>query len=149
MPNFYKENDDIQFHFKNLELDWIIDLKESNFADKGKFDYAPKSKSDAIDSYDRILNIVGDISGNIIEPLAAESDEEGAHYENGNVTYAKGTQLALDALTKADLMGFTLPRKYGGLNCPVTIYAIAIELVSRAEAGLMNIFGLQDIAMAP
>ncbi len=146
MPNFYKENDDIQFHFKNLNLDWIIDLKENNFADKGKFDYAPKNKIDAIDSYDRILNIAGDIAGNIIEPLAAGMDEEGAHYENGKVTYAKGTQIALDALTKADLMGFTLPRKYGGLNCPVTIYAIAIELVSRAEAGLMNIFGLQDIA---
>ena len=146
MPNFYKENDDIQFHFKNLDLDWIIDLKENNFADKNKFNYAPKSKADAMDSYDRILNIVGDISGNIVEPLAAETDEEGAHYEKGNVTYAKGTQIALEALTKADLMGFTLPRKYGGLNCPVTIYAIAIELVSRAEAGLMNIFGLQDIA---
>ena len=146
MPNFYKENDDIQFHFKNFNLDWIIELKEKNFTDKNKFDYAPKSKKDAIDGYDRILNIVGDISGNIIEPLAAETDEEGAHYENGEVTYAKGTQIALDALTKADLMGFTLPRKFGGLNCPVTIYAIAIELVSRAEAGLMNIFGLQDIA---
>ena len=146
MPNFYKENDDIQFHFKNFDLDWIIDLKENNFADKGKFNYAPKSKVDAMDSYDRILNIVGDISGNIVDPLAAETDEEGAHYEKGNVTYAKGTQIALEALTKADLMGFTLPRKYGGLNCPVTIYAIAIELVSRAEAGLMNIFGLQDIA---
>jgi alkylation response protein AidB-like acyl-CoA dehydrogenase len=146
MPNFYKENDDIQFHFKNFNLEWIIELKEGNFTDKDKFSYAPKTITDAMDSYNRILDIVGDISGNIIEPLAAESDEEGAHYEKGEVTYAKGTQIALEALTKADLMGFTLPRKYGGLNCPVTIYAIAIELVSRAEAGLMNIFGLQDIA---
>jgi 3-(methylthio)propanoyl-CoA dehydrogenase len=146
MPNFYKDNDDIQFHFKNIDLEWVINLKESNFSDKDKFDYAPKSIADAMDSYDRILDIAGDIAGNIIEPLATESDEEGAHYENGKVTYAKGTQIALDALKKADLMGFTLPRKYGGLNCPVIIYSIAIEMVSRAEAGLMNIFGLQDIA---
>jgi len=146
MPNFYKENDDIQFHMKHLDLDWIIELKEDYFADKGTYDYAPKNIPDAKDSYDRILDIVGDIAGNIIEPRAAEADEEGAHYENGEVTYAKATQEALGALTKADLMGFTLPRKYGGLNCPLTIYAIAIEIVSQAEAGFMTLFGLQAIS---
>ncbi|MCK4797117.1 MAG: acyl-CoA dehydrogenase family protein [Spirochaetes bacterium] len=146
MPNFYRDNDDIQFHFKHLDLDWIIELKENNFTDKGKFNYAPKNIEDAKDSYDKILEIAGDISGNIIEPNAAEADEEGAHFNNGEVTYAKATQEAIDVLTKADLMGFTLPRKYGGLNCPMTIYSIAIEMVSRAEGGLMNIFGLQEIA---
>jgi alkylation response protein AidB-like acyl-CoA dehydrogenase len=49
-------------------------------------------------------------------------------------------------LGQADLMGFTLPRKYGGLNCPNLIYAMANEIVSRADASLMNIFGLQGIA---
>ena len=146
MPNFYKDNDDIQFQFKHLDLDWIVELKEENFADKGKFNYAPKNIEDARDNFDKILDIIGDISGNIIEPMAAEIDEEGSHYENGEVRYAKGIEIALDALKKADMMGFTLPRKYGGLNCPVTIYSIAIEIVTRAEAGLMNIFGLQDIA---
>ena len=146
MPNFYRDNDDIQFHVKNMNLDWVIELKENNFEDKGKFNYAPKNIEDAKDGYDRILEIIGDISGNIIEPMAHEIDEEGSHYENGQVIYSKGTALSLDVLKKADMMGFTLPRRYGGLNCPVTIYTIAIEMVSRAEAGLMNIFGLQDIA---
>ncbi|MBN2546993.1 MAG: acyl-CoA dehydrogenase family protein [Spirochaetes bacterium] len=146
MPNFYKENDDIQFHMKHIDLDWIIELKENNFEDKGSFDYAPKSIKDAKDSYDRILDIVGDLAGNFVAPTASDADEEGAHYENGQVRYAKATEEALELFKKADLMGFTLPRKYGGLNCPVTIYSIATEIVSRAEAGLMNIFGLQDIA---
>ncbi|MCG8568699.1 MAG: acyl-CoA dehydrogenase family protein, partial [Spirochaetes bacterium] len=127
-------------------MDWVIELKEQHFADKDKFEYAPQNIQDAKDSYQRILEIVGDLSGNFIAPLAAEVDEQGAHYENGEVTYAKGTQEALDVLTKADLMGFTLPRKFGGLNCPVTIYSMAIEMVSRADAALMNLFGLQDIA---
>ena len=73
-------------------------------------------------------------------------DKEGAHYDDGIVTYAAGTREALEQLRKADLMGFTLPRKYGGLNMPVLLYTIAIEMVSRADACLMNIFGLQDIA---
>ncbi|MBD3309085.1 acyl-CoA dehydrogenase [candidate division KSB3 bacterium] len=146
MPNFYQDNDDILFHFRHIDLDQVIELKEDHFADKDHYDYAPRNLRDAKDSYDRILDIVGDIAGNIIAPKAAEADEEGAQYENGNVTYAKATQEAIEMLTKADLMGFTLPRKYDGLNCPITIYAMAIEIVSRAEAGIMNIFGLQDIA---
>ncbi len=146
MSNFFKDNDDIQFHMKNIDLDWIIELKEDNFSEKSKYNYAPKTIQDARDNYNRILDIVGDIAGNFIAPRATEMDEEGAHFENGEVRYPKGTSESLDVLKKADLMGFTLPRKYGGLNCPVTIYSIAIEMVSRAEAGIMNIFGLQDIA---
>lgn len=146
MPNFYKDNDDIQFHMKHIDLDWAIDLKEDGFGDKEKYDYAPVNHNDARDSYDKVLDITGDIAGNVIEPLAAEVDEEEAHFIDGEVEYAKGTQIALDMLKKADLMGFTLPRKYGGLNCPITIYSIAIEMVSRGDAALMNLFGLQDIA---
>ncbi|MHC4575179.1 MAG: acyl-CoA dehydrogenase family protein [Planctomycetota bacterium] len=43
-------------------------------------------------------------------------------------------------------MGFTLPYRFGGLNFPETVYSMAIEIVSRADAALMNIFGLQGIA---
>ena len=43
-------------------------------------------------------------------------------------------------------MGFTLPRKYGGLNCPCLIYTMATEMISRADTSLMNLFGLQGIA---
>ncbi len=43
-------------------------------------------------------------------------------------------------------MGFMLPRKYGGLNCPILIYTMATEIVSRADTSLMNMFGLQGIA---
>ena len=44
------------------------------------------------------------------------------------------------------MMGFTLPYRFGGLNCPTLVYTMANEMVSRAEASLMNLFGLQDIA---
>ena len=67
-------------------------------------------------------------------------------YKDGVVTYARGTREALKALSGADLMGFTLPRRYGGLNLPTILYTAAIEMVSRADAALMTIFGLQDIA---
>ena len=146
MPNFYKDNDDIQFHMKHMNLDRVIEFTENGFADKGKYDHAPVNILDAKDSYDKILDIAGDIAGNFVAPRASEVDVEGAHLENGEVRYAKGTQEALDVLVKADLMGFTMPRKYGGINCPLSIYTVAIEMMSRGDASLMNLFGLQDIA---
>ncbi|MBW1770869.1 MAG: acyl-CoA dehydrogenase family protein, partial [Deltaproteobacteria bacterium] len=52
----------------------------------------------------------------------------------------------LKRLAQADLFGFTLPRQYGGLNLPMTIYIMAVEIVSRADASFMTLFGLQEIA---
>ncbi|MCK4813109.1 MAG: acyl-CoA dehydrogenase family protein [Candidatus Marinimicrobia bacterium] len=145
MPNFFTDNKDIVFQFENLDLEYITELTEDGYKDAGKFDYAPKDYNEAKENYRKVMEIAGDISGNIIAPLAAEVDEEGAHFEDGVVTYAKGTQEALKRLSQADLMGFTLPRKYGGLNMPMTIYTMSIEMVSRADASLMNLYGLQDI----
>ncbi len=146
MANFFTDNKDLLFQFENLNLQEVTEIAEDNYKEAEQYNYAPKDYQDAVDNYYKVLEIVGDITANIIAPNAPEVDKEGAHFENGKVTYAKGTQLALDYLTKAELMGFTLPRRYGGLNLPKTIYMMAIEMVSRADASLMNIFGLQDIA---
>lgn len=145
MPNFFTDNKDLVFQLENLDLKYITELTENDYEDAGKFDYAPKDYNEAKENYRKVIEIAGDITGNIIAPLAAEVDEEGAHFNDGVVTYAKGTQEALKRLSQADLMGFTLPRKYGGLNMPMTVYTMSIEMVSRADASLMNLYGLQDI----
>jgi alkylation response protein AidB-like acyl-CoA dehydrogenase len=145
MPNFFKDNKDLVFQFENMDLEYIAELTEGNYKDAGEFDYAPKDYHEAKENYEKVLEIAGDIAGNIIAPLAPEVDEEGAHFDEGVVTYAKGTQEALKRLNQADLMGFTLPRKYGGLNMPMSIYTMSIEMISRADASLMNLYGLQDI----
>lgn len=147
MANYFTDNKDIFFQFENLNIQEIVDLTEDGFKDVAEYDYAPKDYQDAMDNYHKVLEIVGDIAANIVAPNAADVDLEGNYIdENGKVIYAKGTQEALRQLSQAELMGFTLPRKYGGINFPTTIYTIAIEMISRADASLMNIFGLQDIA---
>ncbi|HPX05841.1 MAG TPA: Acyl-CoA dehydrogenase C-terminal domain-containing protein, partial [Tenuifilaceae bacterium] len=65
---------------------------------------------------------------------------------NNHVKYHRGTQENHDALTRAGLYGMSLPRQYGGLNFPMVPYVMAAELVSRADAGFANIWGLQDCA---
>jgi alkylation response protein AidB-like acyl-CoA dehydrogenase len=146
MSNFFKDNEDLIFQFENLHLDDVISSRENNFTECEKYPYAPLSVDDAMDSYRRVLEVVGDIAGEFVSPRAAEVDREGCHFENGRVTYAKGVAEALERLSRADLMGMTLPREYGGLNFPTTIYMMAVEMISRGDAALMNLFGLQDIA---
>lgn len=145
MPNFFTENSDIQFHFNRLNFEGIVNMIEDNYEESKKFNYAPINYEDAIENYRKVLEVVGDIAGNFIAERAADVDHEGAQHKDGIVSYAKGTQENLEMLSKADLMGMVLPRQYGGLNFPFTVYLMATEMISRADASLMNIFGLQDI----
>ncbi|MGE5437416.1 MAG: acyl-CoA dehydrogenase family protein [Syntrophothermus sp.] len=146
MPNYFLDNKDILFHFNNLDLKDVVKYSENNYEESKLYNYAPVNYEDAMENYRKVLEVVGDIAGNHIAERAARVDEEGAHLIDGKVHYAKGTVENLKELSQADLSGMILPRKYGGLNFPFTMYVMAIEMVARADASLMNIFGLQDIA---
>ncbi|MDR2916421.1 MAG: acyl-CoA dehydrogenase family protein [Tannerella sp.] len=146
MSNFYTDNPSLKHHLHHPLMRRIVELKERDFRDKGEFDYAPVNFEDAMDSYEKVLEIVGEISGEIIEPNAESVDHEGPTVSNGRVTYARGTQENLDAVRKAGLMGMAMPRRYGGLNFPIVPYIMAADIVSRADAGFENLWGLQDCA---
>ncbi|MCX6222254.1 MAG: acyl-CoA dehydrogenase family protein [Bacteroidia bacterium] len=146
MANFYNDNKDLKFHLNHPMMHKLVSLKERNFEDKDKYDFAPLDFEDAMDSYDRVLEVVGEISGEIISPNAESIDAEGPQVVDGHVKYARGTQENLDALVKAGLMGITLPRRFGGLNFSIVPYIMAADIVSRADAGFVNIWGLQDCA---
>ena len=145
MANYFLDNPDILYQFEHLDLRRVVELTEDNYTQAEKYNYAPVNYEDAVENYRRVLEVIGDIAANYIAPRAPDIDQEGALFENGKVSYAKGTKEALDMLSKAEVMGMILPREYGGLNFPTTIYMMAVEIISRAEASLMNLFGLQDI----
>jgi len=146
--NFFTDNLDIQFRLSQLDLQDILEVKERGYTNTAAHPAAPRNYADAMDNYQLLLEILGDICATVIAPTAAEADETGATYADGEVEYAAVTQEAIRAITQADLMGATLPWQYGGLNLPETIYQMMIEMVSRAEAGLMTVFGLQEIALS-
>jgi hypothetical protein len=148
VANFFTDNADIQYHFGRMDLGRIVWFREDAFQDAARFDYAPADAADAVDNYRRLLDLTGQVAGDVVAPESAEIDRLGSHLDGqtGKVRYAPGIRKALKALGQADLMGFTLPRRFGGLNCPGIVYAIATEIVSRADPSLMNIFGLQGIA---
>jgi alkylation response protein AidB-like acyl-CoA dehydrogenase len=124
----------------------IVELKERNYTDAEQFDYAPLNYEDAIDNYNRVLEVVGEICGGVIAENAEDVDHQGPRVENGRVIYADGTQKNLDVCRKAGLMGMAMPRRLGGLNFPITPYIMAADIVSRADTGFENLWGLQDCA---
>lgn len=146
MSNFFRDNDDLQQTLRSLDLARIVRLREDDYAQAREFTYAPYDLDDALDSYERALEIVGDLAGEYIEPRAEDVDRAGSQLVDGEVCYAPGLAEGLERLRQADLMGMTLPRRYGGLNFPVTVSIMVVEMVSRADPALMNVFGLQDIA---
>lgn len=146
MSNFFTDNKDLQFTLKNINLQEVMDLKENGYTENQKFEDAPLNYEDALDSFERVLDVIGDITGERIAPHARQVDEEGPKFENGVVTYHPLTVQNLKDLRAAGVMGVMLPREYGGLNYPNTIYTMMTEMVSRADASLQNLFGLQDIA---
>ncbi|MDE5968667.1 MAG: acyl-CoA dehydrogenase family protein [Muribaculaceae bacterium] len=146
MANFYTDNPDLRLHLSHPLMKKIVELKERNFSDAKEFDYAPIDFNDAMDNYDRVLEIVGDMCANTVAPNAESVDHDGPVCEGGRVTYAEGTQKNLDACRKAGLMGMSMPRRFGGLNFPITPYIMAADIVSRADTGFENLWGLQDCA---
>ena len=146
MANFYTDNPDLKHHLSHPLMQKIVELKERNFADADKFDYAPQNFEDAMDSYQKVLEVVGEICGGKIAENAEGVDAQGPHVENGRVVYADGTQENLDLCRKAGLMGMSMPRRFGGLNFPITPYIMAADIVSRADTGFENLWGLQDCA---
>lgn len=147
MPdNFFLDNQDLQFRFNQLDLREIVEIKERGYRYHLQYPSAPRSYDDAMENYRLMLEILGEICAGQIAPRAAEADAKGVTFEKGDAQYAAATQAGLQALKQAELSGAMLPFEYGGLNLPETVYQMMVELVSRADAGLMTIFGLQEIS---
>ena len=146
MANFFSDNKDLQFHLEHPAMRKIVELKERGFAEKDLYDYAPQNFEDAMDSYRRVLEIAGEVCGEVIAPNAEGVDHEGPRVVDDHVQYASGTVENMKAIVDAGLSGLTLPRKYDGLNFPLVCFVMANEMVARADAGFENIWGLQDCA---
>lgn len=146
MANFFEDNEALRFQLDNPLMRRIVELKEQGFAGGDRSGYAPVDFEDAQDNYKKVLSIVGEICADTIAVNAEQVDAEGPHVDGGRAHYHPKTQENHDALAASGLYGMSLPREYGGLNFPIVPYVMAAELVSRADAGFANIWGLQDCA---
>ena len=146
MANFFLDNKDLHYHLSHPLMRKIVELKERNFADAALYDYAPQNFEDAMDSYLRVMEIIGGVCADVIAPNAEGVDHEGPRVVNDRVEYASGTVENMKAVNAAGLSGLTLPRRFNGLNFPLLCFVMANEMVARADASFENIWGLQDCA---
>ena len=134
----------LQYYLNSPLMQRIVELKERGFADKDQYEDAPVNFDDAIENYKRVIDITADVAQNIIEPNSESVDLEGPHLENNRMIYASKTYENLDATRKAGLWGVSMPRRFGGLNLPITVFSMLSELVSAADSGFQNVWPLQS-----
>ncbi|MBR7051809.1 MAG: acyl-CoA dehydrogenase family protein [Bacteroidaceae bacterium] len=144
--NFYTDNENLSFYLHHPDMDQVVAVKEKNYAEAGTHPEAPKDAEEAVEQYDLVMKLLGDIAGEVIAPNAEEVDHVGPQLVDGHVEYAPGTRKNLDALVQSGLYGMALERKYKGLNFPRVVEVMAAEIIARADVGFATIWGLQDCA---
>lgn len=144
--NFYSDNDSLSFYLHHPEMMKVATDRENNFSDAGRFPTAPADAEEAVGQYDMLMNLLGEIAGDVIAPNAESVDHEGPQLVDGRIVYARGTRQNLDALIQSGLYGMTLARQYKGLNAPRVLAVMAAEIIARADVGFATIWGLQDCA---
>lgn len=144
--NNYKDTPELCARMHSPLMERIVELKENFYSEADKFDYAPADFADAMDNFDRVLELTGSVCDEVIAPNAESVDREGSHCSGGRVQYSAGTAQNLKVMHQAGMSGFGLPRQYGGLNMPVTVFSAVCEMISRADASFQNVWGLQSCA---
>ena len=146
MANYYTDHPEIEFHLNHPLMRRVAELKERGYSEKEKYEEAPVDYDDCIENYRRLLEIAGDIAANTLAPNSEDVDLEGPHLENGRMKYASKTVENMEAVRLAGLWGVTMPRRYGGLNAPETVFSMASEIISAADSSFQNIWSLQSCA---
>ena len=145
MTNYFSDNPDLLFHFSSMDLREVVDLIEAGYEAADSEWPGPESYEEAIEVYRESIDLLGDLSANFVAPRSAAIDVAGSELRDGKIFYASGTEEAKEKLSESGFMGVMLPRKYGGSSFPATVYMMMIEVLSRADASMMTLFGYQDV----
>ena len=92
MPNFYTEHPELKFHLNNPMMERICELKERGYRDKEQYDYAPQDYADALDSYDKVLEITGEITGEVIAANARRPGRSAPRQRTGGIRFGYETE---------------------------------------------------------
>ncbi|MBR5276640.1 MAG: acyl-CoA dehydrogenase family protein [Bacteroidaceae bacterium] len=144
--NYYTDNPVLKHYLSHPLFRRIVEIREKNFAEADKYDYAPMNFEEAVAGYEQVLALVGELCAEVVAPNAATVDSTGPTLAEGRVAYAPASEKNMELFRQAGLMGISLPRQYGGLNFPTTVFTLLEDIVARADAGFGNLWGLQECA---
>jgi len=78
-----------------------------------------------------------------IEPSLRAGWHAAARLEGDRVVYPPHIQHAYETLAQAGLVSYAVDAAYGGYGLPAWLTNVILQMVARADAGLMTILGLQ------
>lgn len=130
MANFYTDNEDLQWYVEK-GIDWrpIVESIEHGFQLEDGF----QNLAEAKDFYREIALMFGEFVADEVAPHSAEIDREGVLFEDGQPGFPPRLQAIFEQIKELDLHGMCLPRELGGVNAPVTLSNIHLEMFARAE----------------
>ena len=138
MANFISDNSDLQFYLDRW-IDWeqLYELTELNAQDPS----APASPEEAKDFWREILDLISDFACNEIAPHGAELDREGVSLVDGEVVFPARLDSIFSQIAEMGIHGICLPRELGGMGCPLFLYMVQCEIISRADVSVMTHHG--------
>ncbi len=110
------------------DLGDLIPQMEECFGDPSTF----ANPEEAIDMYLSVLDEVGKICQKEIKPRAKEIDEQGCTFENGKVTLPAALEKNISTLAQQGMFGANISRKRGGLNFPLSVQMMSLEMLGQA-----------------
>jgi 3-(methylthio)propanoyl-CoA dehydrogenase len=138
MANYIHDNADLQFYLDHW-IDWrsLYDLSELNPEDPE----APKDAEEAAVFWREILELIAEFAANEIAPHGAALDREAVSLVDGEIQFPAVLDGIFEQIAAMGLHGICLPRELGGMNCPLFLYMLQCELMSRADVSVMTHHG--------
>ena len=114
-------------------------LRDFHFLINEMLDFAEIAKlpgfEEAPDIVDPVLEEAGNFASNVLAPLNAVGDRQGAKWSDGNVTTPKGFKEAYRQFAEAGWIGLPVPPDYGGQGLPQVLATATLEMWNASNLG--------------
>jgi hypothetical protein len=134
--NFFLDNDDLRFQMSRFDWSTLVDLQEQLFLDEDRL----TSGADGRAFYEEILTTLGEFLAREVAPHEHELDTQLPKFKDGEVDDGARMKKVFAGLANLGAFGITLPRRLGGMNAPLFINQILMELMTRADASVPGQF---------
>lgn len=133
MANYFEDNEDLQFYVDRA-IDWapLVDLTEYHHRAPEGFANA----TEAVEFYRSVLQLVGEFSAETIAPQAAVIDRDHPRLEDGKVVFPPVLDDIFEQIKNLEIHSMSLPREFGGMNCPYLLVALCTELFARSDVSV-------------
>ena len=138
MGNFFTDNDDLRFQFQQIDWAKLVELAETGFPVEER-DTKPE---EAAATYAEILSALGEFVSENVAPYSKELDEQSPKLrDDGEVEEPARMATIMKGLQEMGAFGLGMPRRAGGMNAPILVGNILMEMLSRGDVGVMSHYG--------